>query len=241
MAAGKISCPFCGTENVADSKFCYKCGRPVPAAVQAAPSVKTSDFITLSCPNCGGKLEVGLDMQRFTCKYCGLEHLVRHEGNSISLSPVVEGLKRVEGKFDQVLTGSDRMAAEQTIQRLKAEMPEYERRFAYWNTLMDCEPKKPISKAWIVICSILAIITGPFFILFTVMNIVVSYATVTVIFNILLGIFFISSIIVLIRGKQIKKKLEKLPLVQQQYQEAEAELRNRKDQLAQLHRYTAER
>jgi predicted RNA-binding Zn-ribbon protein involved in translation (DUF1610 family) len=31
------------------------------------------DYITLTCPSCGGKLNITNDMQRFACSYCGKE------------------------------------------------------------------------------------------------------------------------------------------------------------------------
>lgn len=44
-----------------------------------------SDFITLSCPNCGGKLEVSPSTLSLVCQHCGVEHLVRREAGSILL------------------------------------------------------------------------------------------------------------------------------------------------------------
>lgn len=44
-----------------------------------------SDFITLSCPNCGGKLEVSQNTLSLVCQHCGSEHLVRREAGSILL------------------------------------------------------------------------------------------------------------------------------------------------------------
>lgn len=130
MGTTAIYCTSCGAENGVGARFCFKCGAPMLIAEPSAPVRTSSDFITLSCPNCGGKLEITPDMERFACKFCGNEHLVRRTGSVVSLAPVVEGLKRVETKFDQVLTGSDRLAAEQTIQRLKVEIPELERQVA---------------------------------------------------------------------------------------------------------------
>ncbi len=31
------------------------------------------DFVTLSCPTCGGKLEITDNIERFACGYCGHE------------------------------------------------------------------------------------------------------------------------------------------------------------------------
>jgi len=76
-----------------------------------------SDFITLSCPTCGAKLEVTDDLERFACRYCGNEHMVRRSGGVVSLKAVTEGLKHVQ-------LGVDKTAAELAIRRLKEEMSE---------------------------------------------------------------------------------------------------------------------
>lgn len=123
MDTGVIYCTNCGSANEVDTKFCYKCGKPIKTLQSPIISPPTSDFITLSCPKCGGQLEITPDMDRFACKYCGNEHLVRRSEGRVSLAPVVEGIKRVEEKFDHAMIGADRMAAEQTIQRLKNELP----------------------------------------------------------------------------------------------------------------------
>lgn len=122
MESEMIYCTNCGSANEPPAKFCFKCGSPLKGPGSANSSARSSNFITLNCPNCGGKLEVTPDMERFVCKYCGNEHIVKHNGSDISLTPVLEGIKRVEQKFDHVLIGSDRIAAEQTIQRLKTEI-----------------------------------------------------------------------------------------------------------------------
>jgi hypothetical protein len=73
------------------------------------------DFITLSCPTCGGKLQITPDIDRFACLYCGAEHIVRRGSGVISLAPVVEGLRQVQ-------TGVDKTAAELAIVRLTQEI-----------------------------------------------------------------------------------------------------------------------
>ncbi len=44
-----------------------------------------SDFITMTCPACGGKLEVNPSQQLLTCQHCGTEHMIRHEADSVRL------------------------------------------------------------------------------------------------------------------------------------------------------------
>lgn len=75
-----------------------------------------NDFISLSCPSCGGQLEIMDDIEQFKCTYCGTEHAVRRGRGVIALKPLVEGLKRVE-------VATDRTASELAIARL---MPEIE-------------------------------------------------------------------------------------------------------------------
>lgn len=70
-----------------------------------------SEFITLSCPSCGGKLQITSDIERFACTYCGNEQVVRRGGGIVSLAPVMEGLQKVQAS-------SDRVGAELAIQRL---------------------------------------------------------------------------------------------------------------------------
>lgn len=75
------------------------------------------DFITLTCPTCGGKLQITDDVERFACSHCGNEHVVRRAGGTVSLAPVMAGLKEVKAS-------TDRVGAELAIQRLTREMDE---------------------------------------------------------------------------------------------------------------------
>lgn len=79
------------------------------------------DFITLSCPSCGGKLEITKDLERFACGHCGTEHIVRRTPSTISLAPVTEVLEKVRDN-------TDRTAAELAIPRLKKEIAAFERK-----------------------------------------------------------------------------------------------------------------
>jgi hypothetical protein len=80
-----------------------------------------ADFVTLSCPTCGGKLQVTPDLDRFACAHCGNEHVVRRGGGIVSLAPVVEGI-------DKVRVGVDKTASELAIRRLKEEIADLRRR-----------------------------------------------------------------------------------------------------------------
>lgn len=80
-----------------------------------------SDFITLSCPSCGGKLQITDDIDRFACAHCGSEHIVRRSGGIVSLKPV-------EGLLQQT-------ASELASKRLEGEIRDLEGEIA------DLEPK----------------------------------------------------------------------------------------------------
>lgn len=82
------------------------------------------DFVSLSCPSCGAKLQVTRDLERFACGFCGNELTVRRGGGIISLAPVVEGLERVATGVTRVQQGVDRTASELAIQRLRRDQDE---------------------------------------------------------------------------------------------------------------------
>jgi predicted RNA-binding Zn-ribbon protein involved in translation (DUF1610 family) len=72
-------------------------------------------YITLTCPNCGGKLRITTEIDRFACAYCGHEHIVRRGVGTISLQPVVDGLHEVKN-------GVDKTSSELAIKRLNEEI-----------------------------------------------------------------------------------------------------------------------
>jgi len=74
-----------------------------------------ADFITLTCPTCGGKLQITPDLDRFACSHCGNEHLVKRSEGVIALQPLTEslgGLRRA----------TDRTASEMALRRLADEL-----------------------------------------------------------------------------------------------------------------------
>lgn len=74
-------------------------------------------FVNLNCPNCGGRLEIYGDMDRFACGYCGSEMLVSRRGGTVALKAVTEAIKQVQ-------VGTDKTAAELAIIRLERECDE---------------------------------------------------------------------------------------------------------------------
>lgn len=78
-----------------------------------------SDFITLTCPSCGGKLNITSDISRFACTNCGNEHLIKRGGGIVSLVPLTIELRKVQA-------GVDKTASELAIKRLKEEILDIE-------------------------------------------------------------------------------------------------------------------
>lgn len=42
-----------------------------------------NDFIAMSCPSCGGQLQVRKDMQKYFCMYCGSELVLRQDSEGV--------------------------------------------------------------------------------------------------------------------------------------------------------------
>lgn len=78
-----------------------------------------ANFVTLTCPSCGGQLQITSDIDRFACGHCGTEHLVKRGGGIVSLAPVVEGIKKIQ-------MGVDKTASELAIKRIKSEISDLE-------------------------------------------------------------------------------------------------------------------
>ena len=88
-----------------------------------------SEFVTLTCPSCGGTLEVTSEIERFVCQYCGKMHIIKRSGGTIFL----DGLA-------QVMTGVDRTGSELAIVRLKEEISALENRRV--NRLKESQARK---------------------------------------------------------------------------------------------------
>ena len=146
MAANQKYCPTCGNPRAIEAVFCLACGSkfptiPPPLAPAATsplsapipsmpplPQAPRGDFITLSCPSCGGRLNITSDVNRFACQFCGHEHIVRRNDGMVSLEPV---MKELNANINLVGIGvnklgfsSEKQVAEQSIARLKGEIAE---------------------------------------------------------------------------------------------------------------------
>lgn len=104
------------------------------------------EWVTLSCPSCGGRLQITHDIERFACAHCGREHLVRRSGGTIALTPVVEELREVR-------RGVDRTASELAITRIKDEVR------ALDGEIVGCQvhiwdlQRKVNMNHWVVVCT----------------------------------------------------------------------------------------
>jgi hypothetical protein len=73
------------------------------------------DILTLTCPTCGGRLQITHDIERFACAHCGNEHLVRRGTGVVTLAPVVESM-------DGLRRATDRTASELAIRRIQEDL-----------------------------------------------------------------------------------------------------------------------
>jgi len=138
-----MKCTNCGKENNGTNRYCSDCGSQL--SVSEIPKNQNT-FITLSCPSCGGKLQITNDMDRFACSHCGNEHIVRRSGGTVSLAPVVEGLRKVQ-------SGVDKTASELAIVRLKHEIEELEEEYSDLESHLE-----EIRKFWVSIIIVLTIV-----------------------------------------------------------------------------------
>ncbi len=93
------------------------------------------DFVTLSCPACGGQLRITSDIERFACGHCGREHVVKRGGGIVALAPVVEAIGKVE-------VGVGKTASELAINRIQREIDELHSQRA---ALITSSPKPQVS------------------------------------------------------------------------------------------------
>lgn len=76
----------------------------------------------MKCPNCGGALEIGLDITNFTCGYCGSEQFVERKGGVVQL-------KLLEETVTEIRADTSRVADELEVARLKKELESLEQKF----------------------------------------------------------------------------------------------------------------
>ena len=77
------------------------------------------DFVILTCPSCGAKLEITKDIKRFACGFCGNEHVVKRGGGIISIIPIADDTEDIK-------KGVNKTASDLSILRIKKEIEELE-------------------------------------------------------------------------------------------------------------------
>lgn len=87
----------------------------------------------MSCPSCAGSLRITEDIERFSCKYCGQEHLIRRSHGQLTLVPVIEKLERIDKKVTKIASGADRHASELAIVRLRKDWKDVKKRADEWD------------------------------------------------------------------------------------------------------------
>ena len=76
-----------------------------------------ADFIEMTCKSCGGKLKITTEIDEFACMYCGTEFRVRRGDGIVSISPLVDEMRKVS-------VSTDKTASELAIVRVKQEIQE---------------------------------------------------------------------------------------------------------------------
>lgn len=92
--------------------------------------------IPMKCTSCGGALEVGPEMESFSCGYCGTPLQVERKGGTVALKMVAEGLRAVQA-------GTDKTAAELALKRLDGELAAVRRQMA--EIMQDRRPVEKMS------------------------------------------------------------------------------------------------
>jgi len=85
-----------------------------------------SDFVSLSCPSCGAKLEITNDIEKFACIHCGNEHVVKRSGGIVTLHPLMEEIKKISHGIDATANELMLSRIENEIRELKPKKEAYE-------------------------------------------------------------------------------------------------------------------
>ena len=94
-----------------------------------------TDYITMTCKSCGGKLQITPEIEDFACMYCGTEFRVKREGGIVALSPLVEQMEKVS-------VSTDKTASELAIVRLKEEILEIKEELVEKEEIINWEEKQ---------------------------------------------------------------------------------------------------
>jgi hypothetical protein len=127
-----VFCTQCGQTNPANATFCTQCGQPIYApdtdnqSQPVLPVISAQgmpDFISLTCPSCGGALEVGQDVRQLTCLHCGTKHdVIREQGGPV-LQPMLEQIEQISRTLtDEEIMRQSAAKSTQAVEQQSAEM-----------------------------------------------------------------------------------------------------------------------
>ena len=101
-----------------------------------------NEFITLSCPSCGGKLNVEKNSPTYICEFCGQTHKLREQDiESFGRCPICHRNDRVE-KLTAIMNKHDQLA-------MKFRPPENLKAVWFYRLVDSTKPEKSLS--WIAI------------------------------------------------------------------------------------------
>lgn len=86
------------------------------------------DFITLTCPNCGGKLTVVDDMQTLACSFCGNEHYVYRGEGVISLLPIEKKIEELKTSVSTSKEEISKINKIKEINQLEEELEKWDKK-----------------------------------------------------------------------------------------------------------------
>jgi DNA-directed RNA polymerase subunit RPC12/RpoP len=114
---GNLETPYVWRDKV----VCVACHQRLSTnepSLRAARTRETPPLIAMACVNCGGKVEIAADGERFTCQYCGTELVAQRSGGVVFLKRVLDLVQKIQ-------IGTDRAATELEVARLERELAEY--------------------------------------------------------------------------------------------------------------------
>lgn len=117
----------------------------------------TNPITTLTCPSCGGKLQISDKINRFACGYCGNEQIVHRESGIVYLEPIAEDVRHIRKGVENIQGGVDKTAAELAIVRLTKELATLEGEL---KSVMVRKSKMPNIEIALIIIGVLAFINA---------------------------------------------------------------------------------
>jgi DNA repair exonuclease SbcCD ATPase subunit len=93
-----------------------------------------SNLITLTCPSCGGRLEVTNNTERYVCAHCGNSHIVDPGVRAESLASEVEALKNESAirRLDSEIEDLEKRKQELQASAFTIKSPEIEAALVKW-------------------------------------------------------------------------------------------------------------